>query len=544
MKSSTFGLVIKAILLVLVAAFAWFTTPTLAYDFGEMWFFLVLALSIVLLPIGSSGKGSTVLGGAILMIGGSWALYIVIAFFTTYSAFHAKAYHDLLGPVETVGKFEAGLPPIDLNAAPLVDEAMAQRVAEKRLSDVPGMGSQFKLGTMTKQRIGAKLYWQAFLEYNSIFVQWNQGSTPGYIRVSATDINDVQLVQSLNGKPLELRYLEEASFGKNVERHVWASGYMTRGVTNFVAHTDETGRPFYVATLYRHAVGFSGDDATGVLTVDAQTGDIQEYSLTSAPAWVDRIYPGDMLEEQITDHGYLVNGWLNPSDEGRLKPSGDMVFVDGNDKSQWYTGITNYKAAETSVSGFMLIDARTKKVRLYQISGASEETAQKAAVGVIPEKHYTATYPLPFSIDKVPTYVMTLKDDTGIARAYAMVSIENYQVLAVADTLQATLRAYQAKISGSSAKLDANTGPVKVAKIDGSVWRIAQDTHAGSTLYYLALDSDPKHLFVGSIDLGEKLPLTRTGDHVVLTYIEGDSSVANMKSFDNISITQGTAPQQ
>jgi hypothetical protein len=191
-----------------------------------------------------------------------------------------------------------------------------------------------------------------------------------------------------------------------------------------------------------------------------------------------------------------------------------------------------------------LVDARTKKVRLYQLSGVSEETAQKAAEGVIPEKHYSATYPLPFSIDKVPTYVMTLTDGTGIARAYAMVSIENYQILAVSDTLQGTLRAYQAKLSGGSAKLDANTGPVKVVKVDSNVSRIASDTHGGSTLYYLALEADPKHLFVGSIDLGEKLPLTRSGDHVVVTYVEGDTNVANMKSFDNLSITQGNAPAQ
>jgi hypothetical protein len=289
-------------------------------------------------------------------------------------------------------------------------------------------------------------------------------------------------------------------------------------------------------------VGFSGDDATGALTIDAQTGEIKEYTNATAPAWVDRIYPEDMIQEQIADHGYYVNGWLNPSDNGRLKPSGEMVFVDGNDTSEWYSGITNYRAAETSVSGFMLVDARTKKVRMYQLPGVSEETAQKAAEGVIPEKHYSATYPLPFSIDKVPTYVMTLTDGTGIARAYAMVSIENYQILAVSDTLPGTLRAYQAKLSSGNAKLDANTGPVKIVKMDSVVQRIGTDVHGGMTLYYLTLDADQKHLFVGSIDLNEKLPLTRTGDHVVVTYVEGDTNVSNMKSFDNLNVDQGNAP--
>jgi hypothetical protein len=537
--------VFKVVLLVMLLVLGYLTTPTLAYDFAGGWFFGLLALAILSMPgdwanqRDGSGWARPIL---VFLLG--FVLFIIVSIVTTWSAFHAQAYRELLGPVQTVGKFEAGLPPIDLAAAPLVDESMARRVAEKRLSDVPAMGSQYKLGKLTKQRIGSKLTWIGFLEYNSIFVQWNEGHTPGYIRVSATDINDVQLVTKLNGRDIELRYLEDASFGKNVERHVWASGYMGRGVTQFVAHLDEAGNPYYVATLYRHAVGFDGEDATGALTIDVQTGDIKEYSLSSAPAWVDRIYTDSMLEAQVKDYGELVHGWFNPSDEGRLKPSGEMVFVDGNNNSYWYTGVTNYKAADTSVSGFLLVDARSKKARLYQISGASEETAQKAATGVIPEKHYGATYPLPFSIDKVPTYVMSLKDDTGIARAYAMVSIENYQVLAVGDTLTSTLRAYQARVSGDATKLQANTGNVKVEVITSSVERIASDTHSGMTIYYVTVQGDAKHLFTGGIDLSEKLPLTHAGDRVELSYVEGDTTVANLKSFDNQSISQGSKQKQ
>ena len=548
-RVSASALSLKVLLLLLWAGLVYASEPVFAWDYVDSWFMggllLLILAAVPWTRTGDYGKRMTTAG---LYSLAAFTVFVGVAMVSSGSLFRASAYHDLLGPVETMGKFADALPPVDLQSAPLVDESMARRVAEKRLSDVPGMGSSYRVGAMVKQRIGSKLFWVGFLQYNSFFVQLNQGFTPGYVRVSATDPSNVELVTSLGNEKLQLRYVASAMFAKNVERYAYLNGYMSQGIEHFVPHLDEAGRPMYIATLYRHAVGFAGADATGVVSIDAQTGDIKEYSLTNAPAWIDRIQTEDMLEEQITDNGYYVpghafGGWLNPSNEGRQKPSGGLVFADAKTSSEWYTGVSNFLASDTSISGFMLIDARTKKVRLYQLAGVSEDAAAKAALGSIPEKRYQATYPLPFSLDGVPTYIMTLKDATGIARAYAMVSIANYQAWAVGDTLTSTLRAYQGKLASDSSKTSANQGPAKAVKIDSSVWRIAADTHGGSTMYYVALETDDKHLFVGSIDLNEKIALTRTGDHVVLTYADGDARVLNMQSFDNLSIGQGRKAQ-
>jgi hypothetical protein len=39
----------------------------------------------------------------------------------------------------------------------------------------------------------------------------------------------------------------------------------------------------------REKIGFSGNDAVGIILVNAQTGEIKEHSIVTTPSWVDRI---------------------------------------------------------------------------------------------------------------------------------------------------------------------------------------------------------------------------------------------------------------
>jgi hypothetical protein len=42
-------------------------------------------------------------------------------------------------------------------------------------------------------------------------------------------------------------------------------------------------------TKYEKKIGFSGNDAVGIILVNAQTGEIKEHSIVTTPSWVDRI---------------------------------------------------------------------------------------------------------------------------------------------------------------------------------------------------------------------------------------------------------------
>ena len=64
----------------------------------------------------------------------------------------SNQYQAMLG-TEVQKDFKASLPPLDAHNAPLVSYDMAMRVAEKKLSEVPALGSQAQVGHMQKQRI-------------------------------------------------------------------------------------------------------------------------------------------------------------------------------------------------------------------------------------------------------------------------------------------------------------------------------------------------------------------------------------------------------
>jgi hypothetical protein len=99
----------------------------------------------------------------------------------------------------------------------------------------------------------------------------NQEGTAGYVMVSATNERDVKLVQKpSDGKPIKIKYQPEAYFQSNIERHLYASGYAFVGLADFSFEIDDEGTPFWVVTKYEKKIGFSGNDAVGIILVQCK----------------------------------------------------------------------------------------------------------------------------------------------------------------------------------------------------------------------------------------------------------------------------------
>lgn len=460
------------------------------------------------------------------------ALLLVVEM-TSWSLFRAERYHAQLG-TEQVAELNASLPPLTLEKAPLVSADMAARSAEKQLAEIPTLGSLVELGRMTKQVVKGELVWVGFLHHRGFWKWRAEGSTPGYVVVSAHDPSKVELVTQLRGEPLRMRYLTSAFFADDAARRVYNAGNRSVRMEGMYAELDDQGRPFYVVPLSRHMIGFSGSEVVAVATLDVQTGEVKRYALKDAPAWIDQLHPEGIIQDQVEARGHLVNGWFNPSDEGRFRVSALDLVYGPNGNAAYYVGLTSM-GRDNGIIGFMLIDSRTKAVTRYQMAGATEATAEAAAEGVMPEKKYQATSPLPFMVNNEPTYAMALRDRTGIPRAYALVSIRNYQVVAVADTLQATLRQYLSKLSQDRTSV-ATDSEVETRMLVGTVSRISQDIRDGSASYFLMVQEQPGAIFVGNVDVSEELVLTRAGDKVELRFAAGDARATSLAHFDNLSI--------
>jgi hypothetical protein len=210
----------------------------------------------------------------------------------------------------------------------VVDEDLAYLLGEKVLGSQQALGSQVQLGDFCIQKVNNKLYWVAPLLHSGFF-KWlnNKEGTAGYVMVSATNERDVKLVENIEGKNIKIKYQQGAYFQSDIQRHLYFNGYHNIGLTDFSFEINDQGKPFWVVTKYAKKIGFSGNDATGVILLDAQSGEIKEHSIANTPKWVDRIQPIDFIEKQLNDWGEYVNGYWNFSNSNKLKITEGLTLV-------------------------------------------------------------------------------------------------------------------------------------------------------------------------------------------------------------------------
>ena len=252
------------------------------------------------------------------------------------------------------------------------------------------------------------------------------------------------------------------------------------------------------------------------------------------PLWVDRIQPISFVEEQLNDWGEYVHGYWNWSNENKLMTTEGLTLVYGeNHKSYWYTGLSSVGKEESAV-GFVLVDTRTKEATYYRQSGATEFAAQSSAEGKVQEKGYHASLPIPYLINNIPTYVMTLKDDGGLVKMFAMVSINDYTIVGVGNTMRETLMAYKNVYNMADNGIDPAAVSSKKS-FKSVVTRIENDVKNGNSFYYFTVKDYP-NIFVGSSQLSNELPVTMVGDSINISFDVDLEEVIDVSSFDNINI--------
>ena len=463
------------------------------------------------------------------------AYCIILPVVTSTKIFRSNSYQKLIGEVKNGQKITNHIAPISIDKIRVVDEKLAYLLGEKILGSQPALGSQVELGNFCIQKVGSELYWVAPLLHSG-FLKWfnNQDGTDGYVMVSATNERDVKLVQHLGGKAIKIKHQPSAYFGSELHRHVYFNGNATVGLTDFSFEIDDDGNPFWVITKYAKEIGFSGKNATGIIVVDAQSGAMTEYTIAETPAWVDRIQPLDIIEDQLNDWGEYVHGYWNFSNADKLQTTEGLTLVYGKDnKSYWYTGLTSVGKDESAV-GFVLVDTRTKEATFYKQSGATEYAAQSSAEGKVQEKGYKASIPIPYNINNIPAYVMTLKDDGGLVKMFAMVDISDYTIVGVGNTMRETLTAFKNVYNMADNKINPNSVSNKKT-VKSIVTRIQNDVKNGNSFYYFKVKDYP-NIFVGSSQISSQLPVTIIGDSIAVSFDLDLEEVIDISTFENINL--------
>ena len=422
--------------------------------------------------------------------------------------FRAKTYSNIID-VNTETNFSQDIEEADFSAVPVLDNNAASVLANRTLGDLASIGaiSQFEVSPlMTQINYKNEPVKVTTLSYGDVF-KWlknTKAGLPGYIVVNmVTQKSELKILP----EGQYIRYSVHEHFGKYLMRHV-RFAYPTYIFDTPHFEIDEEGNPFWLCPVLDKTIGlFGGTDVKGVVIVNAVTGDMVEYTAEEVKnsnelQWIDGIYSRDLLIEQFNYYGQYKNGFINSllgQDGVKMATEGEN-FLAQNDDVYLYTGVTS-AGNDQAIIGFVLINMRTKDASFYAVSGAKERSAQSSAMGEVQDYAYNATFPILLNISGEPTYFMSLKDKDNLVKRYAMVNVENYQVVVTGTTIAECTDAYVKKLKQNNININVdidkiedatnneNTTPeTETKKVKGAITDIRTAVMGGESVYFIELD--------------------------------------------------------
>lgn len=457
-------------------------------------------------------------------------VFMIVMSFLSSEFLNAGKYRDQI-VIKSSDNFSAEFDVIDLKKIPLVDQNTAQQLGDKQIGRVQGLGSQFDINNeYLLINVKDSVYRVSPLEYQD-FYKWFQNrdsGVPSYVSVNVNDSSDVELIDLNDG----MKYVPSAYFNEDLLRHVRFT-YRTEMFESLNFEIDDEGNPYYIVTFKEPTIGwFGGWDTTGIITVDAVSGDMNKYAIQDIPEWVDHVQSANLAWYQIDNWGYYINGWFNTlfGQKEMIQTTDGFNYVSIDGKIYIFSGLTSV-GSDRSIVGFALINLSTKEATYIKIGGADEYSAMNSAIGQVQHLNYTSTFPLLLNIEGLPTYFMALKDYEGLVKLYAMVSVQDYSIVGVGATVEETRMSYINQL------LDKQLIDVKVTDktiVEGVVSTIVQTNVDGTTFYYFTLEGN-NNLFTASSKLSLELALTKVLDSVRLEVSSIKDNVFEVNMFDNIN---------
>ena len=459
-------------------------------------------------------KGSCIV--PLIVIGAVFVIYVVGGLLSSV-VIRSGAYAKLI-TVET-GDFTQDIEEISFDQIPMLDRDSAEKLGDRKLGELADMVSQFEVAdNYTQINYKGRPVRVTPLRYGDIFKWLNNRSAglPAYLIIDMVT-QEVDVVRLPEG----MHYTTAEHFSRNLYRHLRFQ-YPTYIFNEPTFEIDEEGTPYWVCPRIVKRIGlFGGTDIQGAVLVNAITGESQYY--TDIPTWVDGVYSAEIIMDQYDYYGTYQGGFINSlfGQKNVTVTTEGYNYIAANDDVYVYTGVTSAGSDESNI-GFILTNQRTKQTTFYSIAGAEEFSAMNSAEGVVQHLNYSATFPLLLNISNQPTYFMALKDYAGLVKMYAMVNVQQYQIVATGASVEECQSNYYKLLRQN--KLDTGEAPILPADEDtvtGIVTVLRSAVIDGTTMYYVTMDADNTVYCISAGEV-EKVILLNVGDRITITY-EPDS---------------------
>ena len=437
--------------------------------------------------------------------------------------FRANAYSKLLN-VEN-GDFSSEVTEINWDQIPMLDDTSANNLANRKLGELSDLVSQFVVNNSSAQiNYQGSPVRVTYLNYSNFF-KWLSNRAegiPAYMTIDmrTQEVNVVRVAQGIHYSPSEY-------FGHDLMRHLRFQ-YPTFIFEDVNFEIDEEGTPYWVASVVTRKIGlFSGTDVKGAVLVNAITGESTYCDVAEIPSWVDRVYPTWLLINQYDYRGLYSNGYFNAlfSQSGCTETTDGYNYIALDDDVWMYTGITSVTSDEGNI-GFILVNQRTKEARYYSCAGAEEYSAMSSAEGAVQQYGYKSTFPLLLNVSDQPTYFMALKDGAGLVKMYAMVNVQQYQIVATGYTLKECQSNYYNLLTNNNLVDSDSIGQneVETEDIVGYIEDIRSATIDGNTVIYLRLAHNLGIYYTVSARDYPVAVILNVGDRVKLEYVPAENS--------------------
>ncbi|HFU4092076.1 TPA: hypothetical protein ACGO7B_000701 [Streptococcus suis] len=424
--------------------------------------------------------------------------------------FRAKDYAAVISVTDA--DFKSDFPETDISKLALLDRASAEKIGDTYLGTIDKV-SQFGISDDYRQiTIGQQPFRVSPLEYKN-FWKWLSNHQDGigyYVKVNQTT-GKAELAKLSKA----MHYSDSEFLLNDTLRHLRLQ-YPTTIFGKPSFEVDDQGNPYYIATIYEPKFGLSSNDPIGAIVLDAVTGESKKYSLEDIPEWVDRVYSANNVISRVDDHYTYQNGFWNTifSQTGVKNTTDSYNYISIGSDIYLYTGITS-ATADSSNLGFILVNMRTREITNYKLASATETAAQESAEGEVQEKGYKATAPSLVKLADTAYYLVSLKDDAGLVKSYALVDAEDYQQVTVNNDIALLISQVTgtdaSSLSGLTVTENGEVGE-QTEVISGKVEALASQIIGGATIYYI--ESEGKIYKVKATeDSTDRLPFIKVGDH-------------------------------
>ncbi|MDF2951068.1 MAG: hypothetical protein K0S18_651 [Anaerocolumna sp.] len=518
-----------AAIIIVVAAYVYYyiTLPPINIHSPGFWFFIFGALIVSTIIVGITTANVSRNGHRnpgpmfknkliFIFLGATGAvagIYIIGSILSS-PLINAKKYQQLLTIEDH--NFQEDIKEISYKEIPILDKDSAILLGSRKMGSMVEYVSQFEVSNnYTQINFQGTPVRVTPLKYGNT-VKWltnrSQG-IPAYIKIDMTT-QEVELVKLKEG----IKYSDSEHFGRNIYRYL-RFNYPTYIFDSISFEINDEGIPYWVFPVKEYTIGLFGGQTIGrVVLVNAITGEHFDYAVEDAPKWIDRVFSAELLITLYDYYGTLKHGYWNSvfGQRDALQTTDGYNYIALEDDVWVYTGVTSVGRDESNV-GFVMMNQRTAETRYYPISGAEEYSAMASAEGQVQHLNYRATFPLILNIGGEPTYFIALKDAAGLVKKYAMVNIEQYQIVAIGDSVSQCEKTYLELMSTSGISVtDISTLP----KITGKISKIAEGVVDGNSHYFILLENSTEIFDVEVVDYVEIIKYN-VGDIITFTYSAG-----------------------